>query len=74
MWRRSMLPTCALFVRSEDGNLLLVVALAANKFGQRPSMMIGIDDDQALALDFDIAAAIKLQQWQDEREIEKWKM
>jgi hypothetical protein len=69
-----MLPTCALFVRSEDGNLLLVVALAANKFGQRPSMMIGIDDDQALALDFDIAAAIKLQQWQDEREIEKWKM
>ena len=69
-----MSPTWSTFVRSEDGNLLLVVALTASKFGQRPSLLIGIVDDDALSLDFDMAAALRLQQWEDEREAEKWKM
>ncbi len=65
--------TCAPFVRSEDGALLLVVALTGHKFGQRPSRLLGVDDE-ALALDFDVAATLKLQEWQDEREAERWKV
>jgi len=50
---------------------LLVIALTAHKFAQRPSQLINVDDE-ALALDFDIAAMLKLQEWQDERERERW--
>jgi hypothetical protein len=66
-----MLPTSSTFVRSEDGQVLLVVAMTAHKFAQRPSALIGVDDD-ALALDFDVAAMLKLQEWQDVRENERW--
>jgi hypothetical protein len=52
--------------------LLLVVALTGHKFGQRPSSLLGVDDE-ATALDFDMAATLKLQEWQDEREAERWK-
>jgi hypothetical protein len=45
--------------------------MTAYKFAKRPSEMIGVDDE-ALALDFDIAAMLKLQEWQDEREHERW--
>lgn len=51
--------------------MLLVVALTAHKFAQRPSTLLGVDDD-ALALDFDVAAMLRLQEWQDERESERW--
>ena len=34
--------------------------------------MIGVED-RVLALDFDIAACLRLQEWQDEREHEKWR-
>lgn len=48
------------------------MALAGHQFGQRPSSLLGVDDD-SLALDFDMAATLKLQEWQDEREAERWK-
>jgi hypothetical protein len=56
------------FVRSEE---LLVVALVAHKFACRPSKMIGLEDE-ALAFDFDCAAMLRLQEWQDQRENERW--
>jgi hypothetical protein len=68
-----MCRTCAPFVLSEQGQLLLVVALTGHKFGQRPSSLLGVDDE-ALALDFDMAATLKLQEWQDAREAERWKL
>ena len=34
----------------------------------RPSALLGLDDE-AVALDFDNAAAMRLQQWQDERDL-----
>jgi hypothetical protein len=40
--------------------------MTANKFGQRPSSLLGIRDD-VVALDLDNAAAMRLQQWEDER-------
>jgi hypothetical protein len=45
--------------------------MTAHKFGKRPSELLAVDD-LALALDFDIAAMLKLQEWQDEREQERW--
>lgn len=63
--------TSAAFVLSEDGQLLLVIALTAHKFATRPSRLIAVDDE-ALALDFDVAAMLRLQEWQDEREKERW--
>lgn len=49
-----------------------MVALTGHKFGHRPSQLLGVSDE-ALALDFDMAATLKLQEWQDEREAERWK-
>ncbi len=40
--------------------------MTANKFGGRPSGILGILDD-VVALDLDNAAAMRLQQWEDER-------
>jgi hypothetical protein len=40
--------------------------MTANKFGHRPSGILGILDD-VVALDLDNAAAMRLQQWEDER-------
>ena len=45
---------------------LLALGLTAQKFGSRPSSLIGLLDD-AVALDFDNAAAMRLQQWEDDR-------
>jgi len=36
------------------------------KFGKRPSDLLALDD-AVIALDFDNAAAMRLQQWEDER-------
>jgi len=43
-------------VRSES---FLLVSLAAEKFGARPSQLVGLRDP-VLALDFDLAAAARL--------------
>lgn len=53
------------FCRSNQ-DALLALALTASKFGTLPSSLFGIVDD-AVALDFDNAAAMRLQQWEDER-------
>lgn len=42
------------------------MALTAQKFGKRPSQLMGLSDP-VIALDFDNAAAMRLQQWEDER-------
>lgn len=39
----------------------------SQKFATRPSQVLGIKDE-AVALDFDIAAAIKLQEWETEQQ------
>jgi hypothetical protein len=44
------------FVRSDE---FLLVAVAAEKFGCRPSQMVKLSDP-VLALDFDLAAAARL--------------
>lgn len=43
-------------MRADQGESLLALAITANKFGQRPSGILGILDE-AIALDFDVAAA-----------------
>jgi hypothetical protein len=43
-------------VRSES---FLLLAMAAQQFGARPSALVGLDDP-VLALDFDLAAAARL--------------
>lgn len=48
-----------------------MLALTATKFGTRPSQLLQLADD-AVALDFDGAAAMKLQQWEDERTAAMW--
>lgn len=48
-----------------------MLALTAAKFGTRPSQLLRLADD-AVALDFDNAAAMKLQQWEDERTAQMW--
>ena len=48
-----------------------MLALTAAKFGTRPSQLLRLADD-AVALDFDSAAAMKLQQWEDERTAQMW--
>ena len=53
------------FVRNNQEGLL-ALAMTANKFGGRPSGILGILDD-VVALDLDNAAAMRLQQWEDER-------
>lgn len=53
------------FVRNNQEGLL-ALALTANKFGGRPSGILRILDD-VVALDLDNAAAMRLQQWEDER-------
>ena len=37
----------------------MLLAIAAEKFGCRPSQMVGLED-AVLALDFDLAATVKL--------------
>ena len=44
-----------------------MIALTAHRFHQRPSQLLSLSDD-VIALDFDIAAAWKIQEWFDERE------
>jgi len=44
---------------------LLALALTANKFSQRPSALLGLRDE-TVALDFDIAAAFRLHEFEAE--------
>lgn len=48
-----------------------MLALTAAKFGTRPSQLLRLADD-AVSLDFDNAAAMRLQQWEDERTAAMW--
>ena len=50
---------------------MLAIALTAAKFGTRPSALLGLADD-AVAFDFDNCAAMRLQQWEDERTAQMW--
>lgn len=43
-----------------------MLALTAQKFGTRPSRLLQLGDE-VIALDFDNAAALRLQWWEDER-------
>ncbi len=45
--------------------------MTAAKFGTRPSKLLGLRDS-AIAFDFDNVAAVKLQQWEDERAAAMW--
>ena len=47
-----------------------MIALTGQKFGKRPSQLLRIRDE-VLALDFDQAAALRLQEFEDERERER---
>lgn len=47
------------FIGQNEGRELLALALTGQQFGARPSAMLGIEDASA-ALDFDLAAAIRL--------------
>jgi hypothetical protein len=50
---------------------MLAIALTAAKFGTRPSALLGLADD-AVSFDFDNCAAMRLQQWEDERTAQMW--
>jgi hypothetical protein len=45
--------------------------MTAQKFGTRPSRLLGLDEP-GVAFDFDNVAAVKLQQWEDERTAAMW--
>ena len=45
--------------------------MTASKFGTRPSRLLQLAD-AGVAFDFDNAAAVKLQQWEDERMAAMW--
>lgn len=48
-----------------------MLALTAQKFGSRPSHLLTLAED-VVALDFDQAAAWRLQEWEDERTRAMW--
>lgn len=60
--------TSLAFVRNEQGANLLALSLTAAKFHCRPSQLLRLLDP-VVALDFDNCAAMKLQEWEDERAI-----
>ncbi len=45
--------------------------MTAQKFGTRPSRLLQLDEP-GVAFDFDNVAAVKLQQWEDERMAAMW--
>lgn len=51
--------------------MLLALAMTGARFGVRPSRLIGLMDE-ATALDFDMAAAFRLNTHEAELEAEKW--
>lgn len=55
------------FAIQNEGQALLMLALTGQKFGRLPSQLLGLDDE-VVALDFDMAAAWKLQEFEDQRE------
>ena len=48
-----------------------MLALTAAKFGVRPSALFALADD-AVALDFDQAAAYRLNEWEDKKLCAVW--
>lgn len=50
---------------------MLALALTARQFSTRPSSLLRFEDE-VVALDFDNCAAMKLQQWDDERTAAMW--
>lgn len=58
--------TSPAFVKNSQGASLLALSLTATKFNRRPSELLGILDE-VIALDFDNAGAMKLQEWEDAR-------
>lgn len=55
-------------MRNQAGAFLLSLAATASKFSQRPSQLLGIDTEAepVVALAFDLAAAFRLQQAENE--------
>lgn len=51
---------------------MLWLALAARNSGTRASAMLGVQSEVA-ALDLDLAASVRLQQWENERRDEDFK-
>jgi hypothetical protein len=45
--------------------------MTAQKFSTRPSKLLQLDEP-GVAWDFDNCAAVKLQQWEDERQAAMW--
>ncbi len=66
-WGGVSLESLTATVTRSDGADLLLTALTAHQFHQRPSEIVGILD-AAVALAYDHAASLRLQQWMDQRE------